>query len=100
MINALLMAFICGIGIGGFYFAGLWWTVRRLQTSHRPGLLALASFLVRVGSSGVAFFFILDGHWERLLVGLLGFMVMRSIVVRRLRADPSNSFSIKKGVPT
>ncbi len=98
MIKTLLMAFLSGIGIGGFYFAGLWWTVRRLQMSRRPGLLALASFLVRTGLSGIAFFFILGGHWERLLFCLLGFVIMRSIAVRRLGPDVP-TFSIKKGLP-
>lgn len=96
MIKALLMAFLSGIGIGGFYFAGLWWTVRWLQSSRRPGLLASVSFLVRTGLSGVAFFFILGGHWERLLISLLGFMIMRSIAVHRWGPDPA-ILSIHKG---
>jgi predicted F0F1-ATPase subunit/F1F0 ATPase subunit 2 len=60
MIKDLLVAVLCGgAGIGGIHFAGLWWTVRRIQTSRRPGLLVLTSFLVRAGLTVSALYLIL-----------------------------------------
>ena len=40
-------ALLAGGGLGGFYFAGLWWTVRKLPTAQSPALLSLGSFLLR-----------------------------------------------------
>ena len=45
----MALALICGAGLGLFYYGGLWWTVRRLQTAQQPGLLFATSFLVRDG---------------------------------------------------
>lgn len=99
MIKDLIMAFLFGAGLGALYFAGLWWTVRRIRSSRRPGMLAVASFLVRAGLTASALYPILDGCWERLLLSLLGFMLVRSLYLRRLCPAPP-IFSIKKGVST
>jgi F1F0 ATPase subunit 2 len=99
MIKDLMVAFIGGAGIGGIHFAGLWWTIRRIQTVRRPGLLALTSFLVRAGLTTSALYLILDECWERLLFSLLGFMLVRSLYVRRWCPAPP-IFLIKNGVPT
>ena len=76
-----------GLLLGFFYFTGLWWTVRRLSASPRPGLLALGSFIVRtavVVLALVAISKILD--WQGVLVCLLGFILARFILVSVHRA--------------
>ena len=72
-----------GIGLGIFYFGGLWWTVRQFRTTRRPALLSLLSFFGRLGVVLFGFFLIMDGQWQRLLVCLLGFLGVRVILVRR-----------------
>ena len=84
----LLMAFFAGLGAGLFYFGGLWWTVRRLPSIRQPALLMLGSFFVRTGLSLAAFYFASGGHWERILASLLGFMLVRAFLVRRMRSSP------------
>lgn len=74
-----------GAAVGLFYFCGLWWTVRRLPGRKRPGAFLLLSLLVRVAVALPLFYLIMDGRWERLLAGVLGFMVVRIFLVRRLR---------------
>jgi F1F0 ATPase subunit 2 len=90
----LLLAFFVGMGAGLFYFGGLWWTVRRLPTARQPALLTFGSFLVRTGLSLVAFYFASGGHWQRILASLLGFIIVRVFLVRRIRSSfvkaPSN----------
>ena len=81
----ILLAFVVGLGIGLFYFGALWWTVLRLPAAERPGLWAMGSFLVRTFVSLFGFYLFMDGRWERLLVSLLGFLIARAILVRRLR---------------
>jgi F1F0 ATPase subunit 2 len=81
----LFMAFLVGVGAGIVYFGGLWWTVRQLPFVRQPALLTLGSFIIRTGISLTAFYLASGGHWERILVNLLGFIVMRGFLVRRVR---------------
>ena len=78
----LLTAFAAGIGLGTFYFGGLWLTVQHLPKVKRPALLSMCSFFGRLGIILFGFYFIMDGHWERMIVCMIGFLAMRGILVR------------------
>lgn len=78
----LVLALAAGIGLGIFYFGGLWLTVRRLPTVRWPALLSLLSFFARLGVALFGFYLVMGGHWERLLVCLFGFLAIRIILVR------------------
>jgi F1F0 ATPase subunit 2 len=80
----LLICFSAGLVLGGLYFAGLWWTVRRLPDSRRPGLLALASFLLRASVVLAVFYTLMNGRWHNLGASLCGFMVVRWLLTRRI----------------
>jgi F1F0 ATPase subunit 2 len=88
----LAMAFLAGMGTGIVYFGGLWWTVRQLPFVRQPALLTMGSFLVRTGISLTAFYLASGGHWERILISLLGFMIIRGLLVRRIQ-HPSTRIS-------
>ncbi|MDL1964441.1 MAG: ATP synthase subunit I [Deltaproteobacteria bacterium] len=77
-----ILAFAVGIGLGMFYFGGLWLTVRRLPAARHPVLLSFCSLFCRMVVVMVGFYFVMDGHWLRLIVCMLGFLGMRSILVR------------------
>jgi F1F0 ATPase subunit 2 len=80
----LILMFLAGLALGAFYFIGLWQTLRRVaQTQSRAHLLA-ASFVVRLAIVLTAFFFLMDGHWERLAAAMTGFVVMRKILTYHL----------------
>jgi F1F0 ATPase subunit 2 len=81
----LAMAFLVGMGTGIVYFGGLWWTVRQLPFARQPALLTMGSFLVRTGISLTAFYLASEGHWERILISLLGFIIIRGFLVRRIQ---------------
>jgi F1F0 ATPase subunit 2 len=83
-----LFAFVMGLGIGVFYFGGLWWTVRRLGSVKRPALWTLGSFILRTGVCLFIFYLVMGDRWERLMVSLLGFMIIRLISVRVVRTTP------------
>lgn len=70
-----------GFALGIFYFSSLWLTVRKLPTIKWPIRLFIGSYLGRMGITVVGFYLIMAGHWERPLIGLVGFMVARSILV-------------------
>lgn len=86
--NDLLMlglALAGGMLLGLFFFGGLWLTVRRIPGSRSPVLFTIGSFIARTAVVMVGFYFITQGHWARVAVALLGFLVMRAILIHRFR---------------
>jgi F1F0 ATPase subunit 2 len=79
------IALLAGASIGLFYFGGLWWTVRRLPRSPNPVLWSFGSFWIRMTISLVAFYSVMGGRPERLLISVLGFTMVRIVLVRRLK---------------
>jgi F1F0 ATPase subunit 2 len=82
-IMVLTGAFIAGLALGIFYFTALWRTVRKLPDTLSPLKLVLGSFVLRLLVVLPGFYFIMDGHWERLAAALAGFVLVRAILVRR-----------------
>ena len=81
----VLPALIAGMLLGTMFFGGLWWTVRKGVSSARPALWFFGSLLLRTSMTLVGFYLVSDGHWERLLVCLLGFTIARLIATRLTR---------------
>jgi F1F0 ATPase subunit 2 len=78
----LAMALVAGGGLGAIFFGGLWWTVKQAVSSQRPALWLFTSLLLRTSITLAGFHFVSGGHWERLLVCLLGFVIARFIVTQ------------------
>jgi len=87
----LVLALLAGVLLGGIFFGGLWWTIRKLSSSKQPALWIFTSLLLRTSFTLTVFYFVARGHWERLLVCLIGFVVARLIVTRltRLKDRPT-----------
>lgn len=81
----LAFAAVAGAVLGAAYFGILWATVRRLPDARRPGLLALASFALRLALLTGGLLLIMDGSWERLLAALAGVVAARTLMIRRIR---------------
>jgi F1F0 ATPase subunit 2 len=88
-ILALALALCAGALLGAFFFGGLWWTVQKGVASDRPALWFLCSLLLRTGLILAAFYFVSQGHWLRLALCLLGFLIARVIIVKRLTRTPA-----------
>jgi len=88
-ILALALALLVGALLGAFFFGGLWWTVQKGVTSERPALWFLGSLLLRTSMILAGFYLVSQGHWSRLVVCLLGFLIARVIVVKRLTRAPA-----------
>jgi F1F0 ATPase subunit 2 len=84
----LALALLAGALLGAFFFGGLWWTVEKGVTSENPAFWFLASLLLRTGVILAGFYFVSQGHWSRLVACLLGFLIARIFVVRRLTRAP------------
>ena len=78
---------LAGIGLGLFYFGGLWLTVQRLPESRFPALLMFGSFLVRMSLTLCGFFIVMHDSWKRLAVCAIGLLLTRMLVVRRLSVE-------------
>ena len=81
----LSVVFLTGAVLGLFYFGGLWLTVRRIHNAAHPGLWMTASFAGRLAVLLMAFYLLMAGGWERVVVSLAGFLVSRFMMVRLIR---------------
>lgn len=85
-----IWSFLMGIGLGIFYFGGLWWTTGRITgygSGPKPAggkyevlfILSL-SFLMRNGLTLVGLYLLADGQWQPLLSALAGIILSRTII--------------------
>ena len=93
----MLMALLEGSLLGVFFFAGLWWTVRKIESTKQVALLFLGSLLLRTSVVILGFYFILGDNWQHLLAGLLGFVIARIIVTRVTRISDKSKTTITAG---
>ncbi len=77
-----ILPFVEGMVLGVIFFFGLWWTVKKGVLVKQPAFLFLVSFFLRIGIVLAGFYFAAGGHWENLLVSLLGFVVARYIITK------------------
>ncbi len=84
-VAALLLAWLAGGVLGGVFFGGLWWTVRQGLSAARPALWFFSSLLLRLSIVLAGFYLVARGHWQRLLVCLLGFVIARLVVTALIR---------------
>ena len=78
-------ALLVGGLLGGLFFGGLWWTVRRGALSLTPARWFLGSLVVRAAIVLAGFYVVGAGHPGRLGLCLLGFVLARAIVLRATR---------------
>lgn len=77
-----IIALVLGLLLGAIFFGGLWWTVQKMHTTKSPALLFLGSLLVRMTIILLGIYAISVGHWERMIVALVGIVIARFIVLR------------------
>ena len=81
----LILAWAVGVWLGAIFFGGLWWTVRKGVSSKNPAMWFFGSLLLRMSVTLGGFYLVGGGHWERLLLCLLGLVVARLVVTRVTR---------------
>ena len=82
----LMLVLTTGVLLGAIFFGGLWWTIQKGLSSKSSALWFFSSLLLRTSVVLIGFYFIGRGHWEKLLVCLLGFVMARVFVTRLTRA--------------
>ncbi|WP_373499913.1 ATP synthase subunit I [Desulfococcus sp.] len=78
------LAAAAGLGIGGFYFYGLWWTLGRLAASKHPRFLLGAGYLVRVFVAMLGFWLVIRNDVVSFFFTLAGFFLVRVVLTRTL----------------
>ncbi|MDJ0903875.1 MAG: ATP synthase subunit I [Xenococcus sp. MO_188.B8] len=96
-----IIAFVIGSSLGLFYFGGLWLTVQQLPVTNHPYRLILCSFLFRFGISIFGLYLIIGGNPKlynvtSLLIGCLGFLMVRTIMILLIQPSSKISSGLKK----
>jgi len=82
---AVILSGVAGLGLGAMFFGGLWWGLRRALVSERPALWFFGSLVLRTSAALAGFYLVAGGHWQRLVVCLVGFIAARGAVTRLTR---------------
>jgi len=91
---SLAPALLAGGLLGGFFFGGLWWTVRRGLASQSPALWFLGGMMLRMGITLAGFYYIGGEDWRRWLSCLIGFVPARYVVNRLTRIPAEKQKSL------
>ncbi|TVM14716.1 ATP synthase subunit I [Oceanidesulfovibrio indonesiensis] len=83
------LALAAGVGVGLFFFGGLWWTVRNLPASRNPALLIFASAVGRMLVACAGFLAATAGRPLSSILWIAGFLAMRIVLSRTLGAQPA-----------
>ncbi len=92
-IAVFFVVLLAGTLIGAFFFGGLWLTVQRGLTSEHPALWFFGSALLRTGFALAGFYFISQGDWRKILIGLLGFFIARVAITQLTRTPGKGSYA-------
>lgn len=71
------ISLFCGMLLGVVHFGGLWWTVNVVTKHQKKASFLLLSAFVRMTITLSGFYFVMDQHYERLLLCVAGFIFSR-----------------------
>jgi F1F0 ATPase subunit 2 len=95
---AIVVGMIVGATLALVFFVGLWGTVSHLTRARRPLLLLSIGLALRLALVlGVFYLLVRDGHWQRGLAALIGFVLVRAVVMRRVRRQVAAARSASQG---
>ncbi len=94
---SLAPALVAGGLLGGFFFAGLWWTIRKGLVSQSPVLWFFGGMMLRMGITLAGFYYAGGEDWRRWLSCLTGFFVARHVVNRLVRMPAGQQNSLAAG---
>ncbi len=87
----IIVALVMGVLLGAVFFGGLWWTVQKLISSKRPAFWFFCSLLLRTGITLIGFYLIAQGHFDRFLVCLFGFIIARFIIMQLTKSGEKST---------
>lgn len=88
---SIILRLLAGVGLGVFFYMGLWLTVRSLLKARNPGLLALGSFWIRTLVVLAGFLWLTKGRWQYALTCIAGFTLGRAAISVPLRLQAART---------
>jgi F1F0 ATPase subunit 2 len=88
-----IAAWLAGIGLGIFFYAGLWLTVNKAMTARHPGIWFALSLVARSAVVLAGLYFVSGRQWPRLLLAVAGFILARIVLTRRVKKTLSTEQS-------
>ncbi len=85
----MVLSILIGACLGGLFFGGLWWTVRKVRDGDASYWFFGISFLLRSAVAIVGFYLLLRFGPLQLMAGLLAFLVVRIFLTHWLGPKPS-----------
>ena len=98
-VRELTFVGLVGVLLGLFFYGGLWWSVQKGTRSGSTAIWILGSMLVRTSIVLVGIYLCADGHFERILFCMAGFVIARGFVTwitkpaARIQVAPFSSSS-------
>jgi len=90
--SPLIVTFSAGLGLGLFFFGGLWVTIRCLAASPCPRLMFWGSFLIRHLLTIALFVVLCQKDWGKWAATMAGFLAMRTALLHK--QTPHSRFSL------
>ncbi len=79
-IAAMVAAMAAGLLLGTFFFAGLFWTIKRGLLSKHPALWFFGSLIIRIAVTLGGFYLVSAGRWQNLALCVAGFFIARLLM--------------------
>lgn len=86
----LILVFMTGGLLGLFFFAGLWLTLQYSLHAKYAAIWLILSFLLRSSMVLWAIYWLGQGQWQRFSACMLGFVLMRFVLLNRLAMASAN----------
>lgn len=96
-VDLWLLPMLGGGCLGLVFFIGLWWTVSCGLHSPHPEVWFLASVVLRMGLTILGLIWLAQGRWERLVACLVGFLIVRGIVLSEMARRGGHQGSQREG---
>jgi len=74
-----------GMILGLCFYGGLWLILRKLQQLQYPAIWISLSLLLRTLSVVFVLYLLFSDSWQQLLIALLGMLVTRALLVKRIK---------------
>ena len=84
LLPGLLVTLLGGGLIGLLYFGGLWLTIQYVTKQESSNWLLLVSFVGRAVVAVALFVWLVNGRLPHLITALIGFFLVRTILIRQL----------------
>lgn len=92
----MIISFLIGLFLGGIYFGGLYYSTQKFNNVKSPALFMVFSFILRMGILIIGLYYLVQSGSKNILIGLLGVILVRFIMVFKVNKHPSKSVSEKE----